>query len=182
MRYDAVDRYGRPNWDTLWMWQAQMLATRSSCIRKHTAAIFVDPDSNRRLCEGYNGAPPGCPTCLEIGCLLIGGHCKRCLHAEKNAIAHAVRYGVRVAGARVYSVARPCIDCALMLATAGIRDVWYSEEYDWPDREAVDELFLAAKINLVHFPTPEVNWQICTDHWVMLPHYEDVRRLDDLTP
>ena len=46
------------------------VAERSTCLRRQVGAVIVK--DKRILATGYNGAPPGMPHCLDIGCLQIG--------------------------------------------------------------------------------------------------------------
>ena len=48
------------------------------------------------------------------------------IHAEADALAHAARAGVRVAGASCYVTKPPCVRCAAQLAAAGIVRCGYS--------------------------------------------------------
>ena len=48
------------------------------------------------------------------------------IHAEADALAHAARVGVRVAGASCYVTKPPCVRCAAQLAAAGIVRCGYS--------------------------------------------------------
>jgi dCMP deaminase len=51
------------------------------------------------------------------------------VHAEQNAIADAARRGVSVAGSTAYISHFPCIDCAKILAAAGVQVVKYHFDY-----------------------------------------------------
>ena len=75
------------------------VAKRSTCNRAQVGAIIVR--DKRILTTGYNGSPAGLPHCTEVGCLMVGGHCARALHAEQNAIIQAALYRVSVAGGTI---------------------------------------------------------------------------------
>ena len=60
-------RYGRPSWEQYFMEITRLVASRSTCLRRHVGAILVK-DKNI-LATGYNGAPSGISHCLDAGCL-----------------------------------------------------------------------------------------------------------------
>lgn len=138
----------RPSWESIWWQQALVLAQRGSCSRLRTACLIVSED-NRLLSSGYNGSPPGHPTCLEVGCLLYEHHCVRTVHAELNAVLHAARFGISIDKGVVYTIARPCIRCATVLLAAGIKHINYWTEYPGPDLELVQKLCDRGKVPLV---------------------------------
>lgn len=53
----------------------------------------------------------------------------RVVHAEMNAIAHAARRGIGIAGASLYTTTYPCHGCARHILAAGIAEVFYIEPY-----------------------------------------------------
>lgn len=117
-----------------WMELAQLYATRATCKRRKCAALFVK--GNRLVCAGYNGAPSGQPHCLDVGCLLIDGHCKRCVHAEHAAIDYAASAGIAIKGCIVYiSGGTPCLTCALSLVAVETTSIYVNASY--PDPEAL---------------------------------------------
>ena len=116
----------RPSFDVYMMRIAYMAATRATCLRKHVGAVIVDYD-HRIVSTGYNGAPRNLPSCDEIGCLLIEGHCTRTTHAESNCIDYAGRAAI---GCTIFCTVTPCWDCAKRIVNAGINKVIYDEHYD----------------------------------------------------
>ncbi|MDD3519927.1 MAG: cytidine/deoxycytidylate deaminase family protein [Actinomycetota bacterium] len=135
----------RPSWDEYFVSITKTVASRSTCLRRKVGAIIVK--DKRILTTGYNGAPRGVKSCLEIGrCLreelkVPSGQrheiC-RALHAEQNAIIQAAYHGVRIAGSSIYSTTQPCVLCAKMIINAGIQKIYYFEEY--PDQLSLDLL------------------------------------------
>jgi len=117
----------RADWHTYFMRIAQVVATRSTCDRKHVGAVIVRDKTI--LSTGYNGSIRGLPHCDEVGHLMENGHCVRTVHAEANAIVQAARNGVRIEGAEIYVTASPCWNCFKLLANAGIRRIYYGEFY-----------------------------------------------------
>lgn len=143
----------RPSWDEYFVSITKTVASRSTCLRRKVGAIIVK--DKRILTTGYNGAPRGVKSCLEIGrCLreelkVPSGQrheiC-RALHAEQNAIIQAAYHGVQIAGSVIYSTTQPCVLCAKMIINAGIQKIYYYEEY--PDQLSLD-LLREAEVELV---------------------------------
>ncbi|HHW26975.1 MAG TPA: dCMP deaminase family protein [Firmicutes bacterium] len=133
-----MNGHKRPEWDEYFMQVADVVATRSTCLRRNIGAVIVR--DKRILATGYNGAPTGLPHCSEIGCIKERLHIPsgerqelcRALHAEQNAIVQAARYGTVIEGASIYTTTEPCSMCAKMIINAGIRRVVYREEYPDP--------------------------------------------------
>lgn len=125
------------------------LKYRSTCLRGQTAAMVVR--DGRIVSMGYNGAPPGKPHCLDVGCeeqkvphvmkrrehgteFIEDDHfylegCIRAVHAEANAIAFAARQGISTEGAEMYCLSSPCHKCAQLIVSCGIVRVRYLTPY-----------------------------------------------------
>lgn len=118
---------GRPSWDDYFMATAVLLSTRSPCERLHVGCVIVSAGDrkNRLIAAGYNGFLPGTPHTSR----LREGHEQATVHAEQNAIADAARRGSSVEGCTAYVTHFPCINCAKILAAAGIAEVRYREDY-----------------------------------------------------
>jgi len=143
----------RPSWDEYFATITKQVASRSTCLRRKVGAIIVK--EKRILATGYNGAPRGVRSSLEIGkCLReelgvpSGERHEICrgLHAEQNALIQAAYYGIQIKDSVIYSTHQPCVLCAKMIINAGIKKIYYFEEY--PDKLAVD-LLNEAEIELV---------------------------------
>ncbi len=130
---------------------ARVVATRSTCDRKHVGAVVVR--DRMILTTGYNGSIRGLPHCDDIGHLMEDGHCVRTVHAEANAIAQAARNGVRVDGADIYVTASPCFGCFKLIANAGLRRIVFGEFYR---DERIFTLSQARGIELLHVPVEPV--------------------------
>lgn len=117
----------RKPWDQYFLDIAKMAATRGTCDRKRVGAVIV---VNRSIVStGYNGSMPGRPHCDDIGHQMEDGHCIRTVHAEANAIVQAARFGVSIQNASIYVSCSPCWQCAKMIASAGIKKVFFGETY-----------------------------------------------------
>lgn len=151
-------RHNRPDWDEYFLEIAQVVAKRSTCVRRQIGAVIVK--DRRILTTGYNGAPSGLAHCLEVGCLRdelgipSGTRHEMCraLHSEMNAIIQAAQHGVSTKGATLYSTQQPCSVCARMLINAGIVRIVYTGDY--PDEFAMS-LLQEAGIEMVRFTKPE---------------------------
>jgi dCMP deaminase len=134
----------RPSWDDYFMEIAEVVATRSTCIRRRVGAILVK--DKRILATGYNGAPAGIRHCGESGCLRekmeipSGERHELCrgLHAEQNAIIQCALHGVNLQGATLYSTTQPCVLCSKMLINAGIKVIVFKGSY--PDELSLNLL------------------------------------------
>lgn len=147
-------RKERPSWDSYFMQMAQVVAGRSTCLRRQVGAVLVK--DKQILSTGYNGSPSGLQHCDEVGCLrqnlgVPSGErheiC-RAVHAEQNALVQAAKHGVAITGADLYTTHQPCVLCTKLLINAGIRRVIYT--YSYPDQLAV-EMAKEAGLNLVKF-------------------------------
>ena len=109
----------RPDWDSYFMKMAELVSTRSTCMRRQVGAVIVQ--DKHIVATGYNGAPRGIMHCDERGeCLRqklgvpSGERHELCmaLHAEQNAIIQAATSGQTIEGATIYITHQPCIICA----------------------------------------------------------------------
>ncbi len=106
---------------------AVLIATRSNCERLHVGCVIVTAGErrNRLVAAGYNGFLPGTPHVSRVH----DGHEQATVHAEQNAVADAARRGISVEGCVAYVTHYPCVNCAKMLAAAGIAEVKYRTDY-----------------------------------------------------
>ncbi len=135
----------RKSWNSYFMEIADIVKTRSTCIRRQVGAVIVK--DNRIITTGYNGAPSGLTHCIDNGgCererlnVPSGQRHELCraLHAEQNAIIQAAKIGVSTEGATIYITTQPCVICAKMIINAGIKKVVYKASY--PDEMAMNML------------------------------------------
>jgi dCMP deaminase len=117
----------RPSWDEYFMAAAILIATRSNCERLHVGCVIVSGGDrrNRLVAAGYNGFLPGTPHVSRMR----SGHEQATVHAEQNAVADAARRGSSVGGCVAYVTHYPCVNCAKMLAAAGIAEIRYRADY-----------------------------------------------------
>ena len=126
---EAAENFpGRPSWDAYFMATAVLIASRSPCERLHVGCVIVTAGDrkNRIVAAGYNGYLAGAPH----ESLLRDNHEQATVHAEQNAVADAARRGSSVEGCIAYVTHYPCINCAKILASAGIAEVRYRSDYN----------------------------------------------------
>lgn len=108
------------------------LAKRSHCIKAQVGAVLVK--DTRIISIGYNGPPAGTHNCdeewPEHGCPRDSkGSCSLALHAEENAILFAVKNGAQLEGATLYTTLSPCLSCARLIFSSGVKKVYYQKSY-----------------------------------------------------
>lgn len=117
----------RPSWDEYFMATAKLIASRSNCERLNVGCVIISAGDrkNRLIAAGYNGFLPGTPHVSRVR----DNHEQATVHAEQNAIADAARRGSSVDGCTAYVTHFPCINCAKILAAAGIAEIKFHEDY-----------------------------------------------------
>ena len=137
----------KPGFNEIYMNLAVDLAARSHCVRAQVGAVLTK--DTRIISIGYNGPPAGTHNCDEewpdAGCARDSkGSCSLALHAEENAILYAARNGSKIEGGTLYTTLSPCIACARLILSSGIKLVVYKDSYaeykGLPSDEGVDFL------------------------------------------
>ncbi|MFN5183083.1 MAG: deoxycytidylate deaminase [Bacteroidota bacterium] len=137
----------KPTFDEIYMDLAKNLAKKSHCVRAQVGAVLTK--ETRIVSLGYNGPPAGTHNCDSEwpgqGCPKDSkGSCSLALHAEQNAILYASKNNVSMDGSTLYVTLSPCISCARVIYTMGIRKVIYLDSYakykGLPSDEGVDFL------------------------------------------
>jgi dCMP deaminase len=132
----------KPGFDDIYMNLASDLAARSHCVRAQVGAVLTK--DTRIISIGYNGPPSGTHNCdeewPETGCDKDSrGSCSLALHAEENAILFATKNGANIEGGTLYCSLSPCIACARLILSSGIRKVIYRNSYAEYKGLATDE-------------------------------------------
>ncbi|MEQ1734615.1 MAG: dCMP deaminase family protein [Bacteroidia bacterium] len=122
----------KPSFDDIYMDLATSLALRSHCVKAQVGAVLTK--DSRVISLGYNGPPAGTHNCDEQwpieGCPRDSkGSCSLALHAEQNAILYASKNNVEISGSTLYVTLSPCISCARVIFTTGIKRVIYLNSY-----------------------------------------------------
>ena len=130
-----------------YMKTAETFAELSSARRLHVGAIVVKDD--RIISIGYNGMPSGWDNNCEDEIYCEDGEWSRqmlpkdsnkwvrynlktkpeVLHAETNAIAKLAKSNESGDGAVLFVTHAPCLDCAKIIHQAGIKEVYYKNNY-----------------------------------------------------
>ncbi len=122
----------RPSFDEIYMDLAENLALRSHCVKAKVGAVLTK--DTRIISLGYNGPPAGTHNCdiewPEQGCPRDSkGSCSLALHAEMNAILYASKNNVPIEDCTLYVTLSPCISCARIIYSTGIKRVIYKNSY-----------------------------------------------------
>lgn len=103
---------------------AEVYASLSSAKRLKVGAVVVK--DNRIISIGYNGTPSG----WNNKCEDEHGKTKpEVIHAEANAILKLAASNESGKDAAIFITHAPCRDCAKLIQGAGIKDVYYGEDY-----------------------------------------------------
>ncbi|WP_042345782.1 ComE operon protein 2 [Bacillus massiliigorillae] len=138
----------RISWHQYFMAQSHLLALRSTCTRLTVGATVVR--DKRIIAGGYNGSIAGGDHCIDKGCYVIDNHCVRTVHAEMNALLQCAKFGVPTGGAEMYVTHFPCLQCCKSIIQAGIKAVYYAEDYK--NHPYAIELFQQAGVQVEHVP------------------------------
>lgn len=134
----------RPDWDAYFLNIAKVVATRSTCIRRHYGAVIVK--DNKIISTGYNGSAKNEKNCCDtMECVRSklkiphGERYELCVavHAEMNAIINGdpekmkgstiYIHGTDMITGKVVK-SNPCMMCDRAIKNAGIKKIVYVEE------------------------------------------------------
>jgi dCMP deaminase len=140
----GVGEVERISWNQYFMAQSHLLALRSTCTRLTVGATIVR--DKRIIAGGYNGSIAGGDHCIDKGCYVIDNHCVRTIHAEMNALLQCAKFGVPTAESEIYVTHFPCLQCCKAIIQAGIKTVYYAEDYK--NHPYAIELFQQAAVSI----------------------------------
>ncbi len=150
-RVDVYADMGRPTWDEIFMSFCEILARRSTCVRLQTAAVVVK--NNNVVSIGYNGCCSKSQHCydywrsefktnyqeygtweefIKSDYFYTEHHkysTKNELHGESNAIVNAAKNNISSEGSQMYTLYAPCVNCAKLIISSGIKKVIYQYLY-----------------------------------------------------
>lgn len=131
---------------------AEVYAELSTAKRLHVGCVIVK--DNTIIGIGYNGMPSGWDNICEETEYVLKEECQQSdrfmlhngyretaqgwtklhskpevLHAETNAIAKVSRSTNSSEGAALFVTHAPCLDCAKIIHQAGIKEVYYQNDY-----------------------------------------------------
>jgi dCMP deaminase len=127
--------------DRAYMELAEKEAERSADWWRQVGAVAVRDGAV--LCRGFNAHHPSEYAVFAVGNprdnFDAGEHLEisPTLHGEASIVAQCARTGTSLNGASVYVTTFPCINCARLLAEAGVLKVYYRDGYSRLDAEAV---------------------------------------------
>jgi len=107
-----------------YMGVAQSASKMSYANRLKVGCIVVK--DNNIISFSWNGTPSG----WDNSCEDEQGNTKNnVIHAEENAILKLAKTSISGDGASLFGTVAPCINCARMIYGAGIKEVYYINEY-----------------------------------------------------
>jgi len=129
----------------VFMTMANEVSHRSNCVRRSVGAVLVR--ERQVIASGWNGVSEkhadcrsaGCPRCINGGDTGSGYETCICIHAEQSAIADAARRGVSTKNSTLYVNLRPCLQCLAISRAAGVRRIFYGE--DWKYSEEIEGVY-----------------------------------------
>lgn len=121
-----------PSFDEIYMELAWNLSRKSHCVKIKVGAVLTR--DTRIISLGYNGPPAGTHNCDELwpetGCPRDSkGGCSLAIHAEQNAIIYAAKNKSTIEGSVLYVTLSPCLACARIIYTSGIKKVLFLQSY-----------------------------------------------------
>lgn len=161
---NLCDRYlctmSTPSFDDIYMDLAGNLAQKSHCVKMKVGAV-ISKDT-RIISLGYNGPPAGTHNCDEewpdTGCPRDRkGGCSLALHAEANAILYAAKNKTTLEGATLYVTLSPCLPCARIIFSTGIKKVIFRDSYaayKGIDAEEGLEFLERFGVEIIHYKKP----------------------------
>jgi len=115
----------RPSLDAYFLAMLPLVASRGTCPRRQVGCVLVD-FQGRLVATAYNGNASGMAHCIDVPCPgaeSLGGSRESCeaVHAESAALlqARASRREPHTA----YCSLTPCMNCAKLLISAGVKRV-----------------------------------------------------------
>ncbi len=125
----------KPDWDAYFLEMAEVIAKRSPDKKRQVGCVIVD-EHRRVVATGYNGTPASYDD-SHIDWWDRSVKERIIIHAEANALIYAD--GPRLRGGTLYCSYSPCINCAKLIAGAGISKVVFREPYDTAGLEMLRE-------------------------------------------
>ena len=134
--------------DRTYLKMAEQWGRLSKAKRKKVGCLIVK--DSQIISDGYNGTPAGCDNECEviIERFLPQAENKlqtkpEVLHAESNALMKLAKSTNSSKDSTIYLTMSPCFDCAKLIIQAGIKKVYWQDEY-----RNVDGLILLKRANI----------------------------------
>ena len=142
-------------YETKWLEATELLAPLfSTCSKRQYFAVVLAP--NKRVAGiGYNGSPPGMVHCVDGGCPRLqdfsaaGSNYDNCIsqHAEAGALLWS-DMSMRQGGTIIVN-GPPCMGCAKLIASSGIKRVVFYVDDEYNDFNSVTEFLISAGIEVI---------------------------------
>lgn len=114
----------RPSWKKYFKTIVKNTCQRSVCPRLQVGCILVK--NKRIISQGYNGYIKKCPH----EPMIVNNHNIATIHAEQNALLDCASRGVSCKNTSAYISHYPCFNCMKFLCTAGIKKIYYIDDYN----------------------------------------------------
>ena len=121
-----------PTWIETWMGVARLIAQRSKDRSKQVGCVIVTEDLEQEISKGWNGFIRGADD-EDVYLHERPQKYRWSEHAERNAIYNAARLGRSTLNSVAFMNWFPCIDCARALHQAGVKKIYWSDDYDMND-------------------------------------------------
>jgi dCMP deaminase len=121
---------------------AEYVAEKFSKDTTKVGCLLIDPNTFQILSTGYNGIPRKVEETENRKQRPEKYYWFE--HAERNALYHAARHGIKVDGATAYITMFPCADCARGLIQAGIKQIFTKK----PNNPTWEESFKRSSLML----------------------------------
>lgn len=123
-RRDLQKEIKNNKWHQRFMSLAEVIASWSNAKRLCVGSVVVK--NGFVVAQGFNGTLPK----TDNECEDNEGITKiTCVHSEMNALTYMAREGIATKGCSLYVTTNPCINCSLLIAACGIKEVFYRNEY-----------------------------------------------------
>lgn len=115
----------RIEWNDYFLNMINVIKTRSPDPSRQVGSVIVTVKGNRLISTGYNGLPCGLDDNIDwedrdfVKNVVI--------HSETNAILHMKNDSKEEL--KMYITTSPCKECIKLIASSGIKTVYYQEEY-----------------------------------------------------
>lgn len=145
-KYEKFLSLSRLTLDEVMMETAFLFSKRSTCVRMKVGCVLTDDNRNNVISVGYNGGVAG----LQNHCDSVFPGACGCIHAEVGAL-------IKGKGPVLYCTHLPCLQCAKLIANAGVQSVYYSEIYR---SAASTALFSEKKIKIKRVKREDYVWKL----------------------
>jgi dCMP deaminase len=115
----------RISWEEYFMSVCLLVSVRSPSNKLKVGSLITN-EKNRILSSGYNGFISG----LSHISYSRDGHEINTVHAEINSILFCSKEGISTENCTMYVTKYPCLNCFKSIASCGIKEIIYLEDYN----------------------------------------------------